>query len=50
MQSLGYASPLCVDSGAGEEVVRSGDCQVAAGSCGIVLCVPAEGFQLAAAE
>jgi hypothetical protein len=25
MQSLGYASPLCFDSGAGEEVVRPGD-------------------------
>jgi hypothetical protein len=25
MQSLGYASPLCLDSGAGEEVVRPGD-------------------------
>jgi hypothetical protein len=28
----------------------AGGCRVAAGSCGIVLCVPAEGFQLAAAE
>jgi hypothetical protein len=24
MQSLGYARPLCFDSGAGEEVVRPG--------------------------
>jgi hypothetical protein len=28
----------------------AGGCRVAAGSCGIVLCVPAEGFQLAVAE
>jgi hypothetical protein len=28
----------------------AGECRVAAGSCGTVLCVPAEGFQLAVAE
>jgi hypothetical protein len=28
----------------------AGGCRVAAGSCGTILCAPAEGFQLAAAE
>jgi hypothetical protein len=43
VQSLGYASPLCCNSGAGEQVAEG--CRAVAGSCGTIPCVPAEGSQ-----